>query len=156
MFMMAYVHIGSLKNSKGKEKYTKRLSEIQASTQGEGSTSQGTPLPQLSMKTHMTVWKEVVGLTKKEKQSKKKLKKRLHQVEKKLSETTKLVKTLMQQMNFTIPISTNVGVGNGGIGSTSGSNGEDEDEDEDEDDDDDDNDNNDDQQENEDADKNDK
>ena len=131
----------------------------------------------------MTIWKKVVGLTKKgkifgfgmedscasttgsptttkvsielfekEKQSKKKLKKRLHRVEKKLSETTKLVKTLMQQINFTIPISTNVGVGNGGIGSTSGSNGGDEDEDEDDDDDD----NNDDQQENEDADKNDK
>ena len=94
-----------------------------------------------------------IELLEKEKQSKKKLKKRLHRVEKKLSETTKLVKTLMQQMNFTIPISTNVGVGNGGIGgigSTSGSNGENEDEDEDEDDDDDDDgdDNNDDQQEN--------
>ncbi|KAJ8434091.1 hypothetical protein Cgig2_030526 [Carnegiea gigantea] len=175
------------------EKYKKRLSEIQASTQGEGSTSQGTPLPQLSMETQMTIWKEAIGLTKKgkifgfgmedscasttgpptttkvsielfekEKQSKKKLKKRLHRVEKKLSETIKLIKTLMQQMNFTIPISTNVGIGNGIIGSNSGSNGEDEDgdgdedEDENDDDDDDDDDNNDDQQENEDTDKNDK
>ncbi|KAJ8431998.1 hypothetical protein Cgig2_027001 [Carnegiea gigantea] len=169
------------------EKYKKRLSEIQASTQDEGSTSQGMPLPQLSMETHMTIWKEAVGLTKKgknfgfgiedscasttgppattkvsielfekEKQSKKKLKKRLHRVEKKLFETTKLVKTLMQQMNFTIPISTNVGVGNGGIGSNSGSNDEDKDGVEDEDEDEDDDDNNDDQQESEDADKNDK
>ena len=47
------------------EKYTKRISKIQASTQGEGSTSQETPLPQLSMETQMTIWKEVVGLTKK-------------------------------------------------------------------------------------------
>ncbi|KAJ8434467.1 hypothetical protein Cgig2_006273 [Carnegiea gigantea] len=143
------------KSKKEYEKYKTRLLEIQASTQGEGSTSQGTPHPQLSMETQMTIWKEAVGLTKKA--IKEKLKKRLHRVEKKLSETTKLVKTLMQQMNFTIPISTNVGVGNSGIGSTSGSNGEDEDEDEDDDDDDDDDDdNNDDQQENEDADKNDK
>ncbi|KAJ8441293.1 hypothetical protein Cgig2_013400 [Carnegiea gigantea] len=100
------------KSKEAYEKYTKRLSEIQASTQGEGSTSQGTPLPQLSMEIQMTIWKEVVDLTKKgkifrfgkedscasttEKQSKKKLKKRLHRVKKKLSETTKLVKTLIQ------------------------------------------------------------
>ncbi|KAJ8423724.1 hypothetical protein Cgig2_011145 [Carnegiea gigantea] len=89
-----------------------------------------------------TTTKVSIELFEKEKQSQKKLKKRLHRVEKKLSETTKLVKTLMQQMNFTIPISTNVGVGNGGIGSTSGSNGEDEDKDEDEDDNDDDDDGN--------------
>lgn len=103
-----------------------------------------------------TTTKVFIELFEKEKQSKKKLKKTLHQVEKKLYETTKLIQTLMQQMNFTIPISTNVGVGNGGIGNNSGSNGEDEDGDEDEDEEDDDDDNNDDQQENEDADKNDK
>ena len=47
------------------EKYKKRLSEIQASTQGEGSTFQRMPLPQLSTEIHMNIWKEVVGLTKK-------------------------------------------------------------------------------------------
>ncbi|KAJ8427053.1 hypothetical protein Cgig2_020911 [Carnegiea gigantea] len=187
------------------ENYKKRLLKIQESTQGEGSTSQGMPLPQLSTETHMNIWKKVVGLTKKgkiygfkmegscasttgpptstkgsiellekEKQSKKMLKKRLNRVEKQLghttkqldqttkqlSETTELVKTSMQQMNFTIPISTNIGVGNGGNGNNSGGYGgndedEGEDEDEDEDDDDDDDDDNHDQQENEDADEND-
>ncbi|KAJ8425503.1 hypothetical protein Cgig2_015877 [Carnegiea gigantea] len=192
------------KSKEAYEKYKKRLSEIQSSTQGEGSTSQIIPLPQLSIGIQMNIWKEVVGLTKKskiyefgmegscasttspptstkvsiellekEKQLKKKLKKRLNRVEKQLdhttkqldqttkqlSETTELVKTLMQQMNFTIPISTNVGVGNGGNGSNSGFHGgndeEEEEEEEEDDDDGDDDDDNHEHQENEDADEND-
>ncbi|KAJ8420642.1 hypothetical protein Cgig2_014124 [Carnegiea gigantea] len=177
------------KSKEAYEKYKKRLSEIQASTQGE--------------ETQMNIWKEVVGLTKKgkiyrfrmegscasttglpagtkisiellekEKQSKKKLKKMLNWVEKQLDhttkqldqttkqlyETTELIKSLMQQMNFTIPISTNVGVGNGGNGSNSGFHGgndEDQDQDQEEEEEDNDDDNHE-HQENEDADENDR
>ena len=120
-----------------------------------------------------TSTKVSIELLEKEKQSKKKLKKRLNRVEKQLDHTTKqldqttkqlsetiqLVKTLMQQMNFIIPICTTVGVENCENGSNIGFHGgNDEDEEEEEDNDDDDDDNNDDdnhdRQENEDADEN--
>ena len=39
--------------------------EIHASTQGEGSISQGMALPQLSTETQMNIWKDIFSLTKK-------------------------------------------------------------------------------------------
>ena len=65
-----------------------------------------------------TTTKVPIEVLEKEKQSKKKLKKRLNRVDKQLdqntkqhSETTKLLKTMLQQINFIISISANVSAG---------------------------------------------
>lgn len=53
------------KSEQAYEKFKRRLSEIQSSTQGEGTQGDGTLLPQLSTQAQMNIWKEAVGLTKK-------------------------------------------------------------------------------------------
>ncbi|KAJ8426420.1 hypothetical protein Cgig2_023536 [Carnegiea gigantea] len=56
----------SFVDEKSKDAYFKRrLSEIQSSTQGEGTQGDGTLLLQLSTQTQMNIWKEAVGLKKK-------------------------------------------------------------------------------------------